>query len=72
MIVDRTASGRLPIHSQDEESQLVERLKAMASVGYGYTRQEAVAIVCEFALALRKGDEEHPFSIKYFHKFMAW
>ena len=67
MDADRTALGRLPILSQEEESQLVEHLKAMASVGYGCTRQEVVDMASEFAVALNKIDEDNPFSLKWFH-----
>ena len=62
--VDRTASGRFPIHSQEEESQLVEHLKAMARVGYGYTRQEVVDMASEFVVALNKRDGRSSIQLK--------
>ena len=68
---ERDASGRFPVFLQEEESQLVEHLKAMASVGYGYTRAEVVRMASEYAVALKKRDEDNPFSLKWFHKFMG-
>ena len=43
----------------------------MASVGYGYTRAAVVRTASEYAVALKKRDEDNPFSLKWFHKFMG-
>ncbi|KAJ8307379.1 hypothetical protein KUTeg_015463 [Tegillarca granosa] len=68
---DTTSSGTPPILSQEEEAVFVEHLKAMANMGYGYTRTEVVQMASEYAVTLQKRDREHPFILKWFRKFMG-
>ncbi|KAH3784517.1 hypothetical protein DPMN_162474 [Dreissena polymorpha] len=64
------SSGPSPVLSQEEEAMFVDHLKFMASVGYGYTRMEVVNMASEYAVCLHKRDKEHPFSMKWFERFM--
>ena len=46
--------GPAATFSRDEEIQLVDHLAYMASIGYGYSRQEFLAMVTDFAISLGK------------------
>lgn len=39
---ETTQSGPSPIFSKEEECHLVDNIKDMASLGYGYTRQDVI------------------------------
>ena len=42
--------GKQPLLSQEEEVRLVNHLKEMASLGYGYTRQEVADLATDYAI----------------------
>ncbi|KAH3852050.1 hypothetical protein DPMN_094545 [Dreissena polymorpha] len=52
--IDTVAAGRVPMLFCEEEFRLVDHLKSVATLGYGYTRQEVVDIASDFAVQLNK------------------
>ena len=46
--------GPAATFSRDGEIQLVDHLAYMGSIGYGYSRQEFLALDSDFAISLRK------------------
>ena len=67
--INVTKSGKDLLFTFEEERALVERLKVMASYGYGYSRLEVVDIGSTYAVSLGKR-EDHPLSLMWFHNFM--
>ena len=65
-----TKSGREPFLSIEEENCIVQHIKVMASCGYGYSRSEVVDMASQYAVALGKRDQDHPFSLMWLHNFM--
>ncbi|XP_046582152.1 uncharacterized protein LOC124289604 [Haliotis rubra] len=63
-------SGTEPILSLEEESRLVEHLKFMSSVGYGYTRVEVTTLASQYAVQLGKRNKDDPFSLHWYYGFM--
>ena len=68
--IDTVAVGRIPILSCEEESRLVDHLKSVATLGYGYTRQEVVDIASDFAVQLKKSTVDNLFSMRWFYSFL--
>ena len=62
--------GPPPPLSQQEEVTLVDHLKCMASVGYGYTRSEVINIASCYAGSVSKLDKDRPVSSKRFRNFI--
>ena len=54
----------------EEEAKLCNHLKALAEVGYGYTRAETLSLASDYAVALGKRIIDNPFSMKWFYGFM--
>ena len=69
--IDVVKSGKAPVFSLEEEARLVNHLKEMAALGYGYTRREVVDIANDYALTLRKRDKKHPLTIRWYQCFMS-
>ena len=65
-----TKSGREPFLSIEEENCIVKHIKVMASCGYGYSRSEVVDMASQYAVAVGKRDQDHPFSLMWLHNFM--
>jgi hypothetical protein len=55
-------SGPQPVLDLEHEARLVQHIKQIAAVGYGYTRSE-------LHLGLR--EKEHPLSLRWFYGFMG-
>ena len=51
--MDTTSSGPAPVLNQLEEAKLVEHIKEMAYVGYGYTRAEILNMATDYAIRSR-------------------
>ncbi len=70
--VDSVKNGPAPLLSLSEEQLLVEHVKGLARVGYGYTRAEICYKASDFAVYLgKRGREEKPLSLKWFYGFMG-
>ena len=70
--VDTVKIGPAPLLSLSEEQLLVEHVKGLARVGYGYTRAEICTKASDFAVYLgKRGKEEKPLSLKWFYGFMG-
>ena len=63
-------SGPRTVLDQEEEERLVNHIKQIANVGYAYTRTEIVNIASEYAVCLKKREQEHPLTLKWFYNFL--
>jgi hypothetical protein len=61
--------GPAPLLSQEEELNFVDHIKAMASLGYGYTITEVIAMASNYAVCLGKRTPDKPLSTKWFNGF---
>ena len=64
-------SGPAPLFKEEEEADLVNHLKLMAKVGYGYSRSEVIDIATNYAIHKELRDSEHPLSTKWYKNFMT-
>ena len=55
--IDLTTSGHPPLFDQEEESLLLEHIKQMANLGYGYTRTQIIKIASDYAFDIGKKDK---------------
>ncbi|XP_060572583.1 uncharacterized protein LOC132730626 [Ruditapes philippinarum] len=67
---DTVSSGPQALFSQEQEALFVQHLKAMAELGYGYSRTEVTSQASNFALFLGLRDKNHPLSDRWFRGFM--
>ncbi|XP_045188616.2 uncharacterized protein LOC123546428 [Mercenaria mercenaria] len=67
---ETTSSGPQALLSQHEEAVFVEHIKAMAQLGYGYSRSELIDQASNYAVFLGKRDQEHPLSDRWYRSFM--
>ena len=71
--MDTTSSGPAPVLNQLEEAKLVEHIKEMAYVGYGYTRAEILNMATDYAIHLGKqGKNGKVFSMNWFYNKFHW
>ena len=69
--MDITSSGQPPLFDQEEESLLVEHIKTMANLGYGYTRSEVVELASKFAVDIGKREEGSDLlTMPWYYNFM--
>ena len=69
--VDTVKSGRAPVFELEEEVRIVEHLKEMAQLGYGYTRSEVVDLASDFAVSLGKRESGSPLTLRWYQGFMS-
>jgi hypothetical protein len=69
--IDVVKSGKAPVFSLEEEARLVNHLKEIASLGYGYTRREVVDIATDFTQVLQKRDRKNPLTMRWYQCFMS-
>ena len=70
--VDTTSSGPPPLFNQIEEAKLVEHIKDMAYVGYGYTRSEILNMATGYAVHLgKRTNDDKVFSMNWFYGFIS-
>ena len=61
-----------PLLSFEEEVKLVNHLKEMAAIDYGYTRQEVADIATDFAIQLNKKQKQDAgLSMNWFYGFLG-
>ena len=64
--------GKQPLLSLEEEAKLVNHLKEMAAIGYGYTRREVADIATDFAIQLStKQKQDRGLSMNWFYSFLG-
>ena len=69
--MDVTCSGPSALFNQDEEALLVEHVKTMANLGYGYTRSEVVSLASKFAVDIGKREEgSGELSMPWYYNFI--
>ena len=62
---ETTSSRPQALLSQHEEVVFVEHIKSMSQLGYGYSQSEVINQASNYAVFLRKRDEEHPLSDRW-------
>ena len=71
--IDITTTGHPTLFSLEEEALLVEHIKSMAEIGYGYTRAEVVQLASDYAHDTgKKGEESHISQGWYYHFLKRW
>lgn len=69
--IDCVTTGRTPVFTLEEEGYIVNHIKSMANLGYGYTRQEDVDIGTRFAENLGKRKHTDPLTLRWFSGFVS-
>ena len=67
---ETVSSGPQALFTQEEEALFVNHLKAMAELGYGYSRSEVIDQASNYAVSLGKRDKDHPLSDRWFRGFL--
>ncbi|KAJ8303400.1 LOW QUALITY PROTEIN: hypothetical protein KUTeg_019796 [Tegillarca granosa] len=68
--IDCVTSGAPSLFSQEQESFLVEHIKTMSQLGYGYTRSEVVTLASDYAVDLGLRDDRKDLTMKWFYNFI--
>ena len=68
--VDCTGPGPAPLLSKTEETELVEHIMAMSSIGHAYTRTDTVNIAGEYLCSMDRREPSKPLSFKWLSTFM--
>ncbi|XP_071123384.1 uncharacterized protein [Mytilus edulis] len=64
-------SGPPPLFSLEQEAHLVNHIKKMSHLGYGYTRVEVTALASDYAVSIRLKDKtDKQLSLQWFRSFM--
>ena len=59
--VDSVSSGAPSLFTQEEEAFIVEHVKSMAEIGYGYTRAEVIHLASDYAIDVGLRDAKKTF-----------
>ena len=70
ILPETVTAGRVPVLSLDEEERIINHLKTVALLGYGYTRQEVVDLASDFAVQVRKRIVNNLFTLNWFKKLI--
>ncbi|KAJ8320560.1 hypothetical protein KUTeg_002147 [Tegillarca granosa] len=68
--IDCVTSGATSFFSQEQEYFLVEHIKTMSELGYGYTRSEVVTLASDYAVDLGFRDNGKDLTMKWFYNFI--
>ncbi|CAC5364189.1 unnamed protein product [Mytilus coruscus] len=64
-------SGPPPLFSLEQEARLVNHIKKMSHLGYGYTRVEVTALASDYAVNIRLKDKtDKQLSLQWFRSFI--
>ena len=66
-----TKSGPPPLFSLEEESNLVNHLKKMCELGFGYSTAEVLDLATTYAVNINKRDEGQTLSTQWFQRFQS-
>ena len=70
--IDTLSSGPPPLFNQIQEAKLVEHIKDMAYVGYGYTRSEILNMATDYAVHLgKRASDDKVLSMNWFYGFIS-
>ena len=69
--LDTVHSGTEPLFSMEEEAIFVDHVKAMATLGYGYTGAEIITMASNYAVHLGKRTKENPVTEKWHRNLKA-
>ncbi|KAJ8301133.1 hypothetical protein KUTeg_020120 [Tegillarca granosa] len=69
--IDTVRSGANPLFSLEQEAKLVDHIKFLAEVGYGYTRSEVIHLANDYAVHLRLRHANNPLSKKWIRGFYS-
>lgn len=56
---DTLHAGAAPLLNQEQESNVVEHVKTMSEICYGYTREEVLYLASDYAVKLGLRDKEN-------------
>ena len=65
-----TFHGGIPLFDQEQESGIVEHVKTMSEIGYGYTRAELVDLASDYAFSLGLREKGNELTMKWYYNFM--
>ena len=68
--VDSVSSGAPSLFTQEEEAFIVEHVKSMAEIGYGYTRAEVIHLASDYAIDVGLRDAKKPLTTKWYYNFL--
>ena len=71
MDTDNCISGPKRTFALDEEYELAEHMKYMASIGYGYSKQEVINLATDLPVFQdKKSPDVPPLSAMWFYSFL--
>ena len=68
--IDCVSSGPPPLFTQEQESYIVEYIKTMSEIGYGYTRAEVLSLASDYAVDLGVREKGSDLTMKWYYNFM--
>ena len=68
--IDCVSSGPPPLFTQEQESYIVEHIKTMSEIGYGYTRAEVLSLASDYAVDLGVREKGSDLTMKWYYNFM--
>ncbi|XP_062613890.1 uncharacterized protein LOC134275640 [Saccostrea cucullata] len=68
--IDVASSGPPPLFTQEQESYIVEHVKTMSEIGYGYTRAEVLNLASDYAVDLGIREKGKELTMKWYYNFM--
>jgi len=68
--LDTLHAGAAPLFNQEQESNIVEHVKTMSEISYGYTRAEVVDLASDYAVNLGLRDKGNDLTMKWYYNFI--
>ena len=68
--IDITTTGHPPLFDQEEEALMVDHIKRMAEIGYGYTRAEVLQLANDYAHDTGKKAQDCKISNGWYYHFL--
>ncbi|XP_056023023.1 uncharacterized protein LOC125660656 [Ostrea edulis] len=68
--IECVSSGPPPLFTQEQESYMVEHVKTMSEIGYGYTRAEVLNLASDYAADLGIREKGKDLTMKWYYNFM--
>lgn len=68
--LDTLHAGTAPMFNQEQESNIVEHVKRMSEIIYGYTRPEVVDLTSDYAVNLGLRDKGNDLTVKWYYNFI--
>lgn len=68
--IDVVSSKPPPLFTHEQESYIVEHIKTMSEIGYGYTRAEVLNLASDYAVDLGIREKGKDLTMKWYYNFM--